>query len=42
MISFKFERWEFCDKDKLFNLRDKRVWTNMWGSLFSIYLQLCY
>ena len=30
----------FCDKDKLLNLRDKRVLTNMWGPLFSIYLQL--
>ena len=30
----------FCDKDKFVNLRDKRVWTNMWGPLFSIYLQL--
>ena len=27
-------------KKKLLNLRDKRVWINMWGSLFLIYLQL--
>ena len=32
----------FCDKNKFFNLRDKKVWTNMWGSLFSFYLKLCH
>ena len=32
----------FYDKNKLLNLRDKRVCTNMWGPLFSIYLQLCH
>ena len=48
MISFKFEVCEtfffffFCDKDKLINLRDKRVWKNIWGPVFSIYLQLCH
>ena len=32
----------FYDKNKLLNLRDKRVCTNMWAPLFSIYLQLCH
>ena len=41
MISFRFEVFKFfCDKDKLFNLRDRRISTNLWGPLFSIYLQL--
>ena len=31
----------FCDNVKLLNLRDKKFWTNMWGLLFSVYLQLC-
>ena len=30
-----------CDNVKLLNLRDKKFWTNMWGLLFSVYLQLC-
>ena len=41
IINLKCES-SFCDKYKLHNLRDKRVWTSMWGPLFSIYLQLCY
>ena len=31
----------FCDNVKLLNLRDKKFWTDMWGLLFSVYLQLC-
>ena len=43
MCKFKgVERIFFCDKDKLINLKDKRVWTNIWGPIFSIYLQLCH
>ena len=42
LISFKFKVWEFFyDKNKLLNLRYRRLWTNIWSPLFLIYLQLC-
>ena len=36
----KFQIWSvrifffFGDKDKLHNLRDRKVWTNLWGLFF--------
>ena len=43
MINFKFGAWDFfCDKDKLHNLRNRRVWKELWSPLFSFYLQLCH
>ena len=41
----KFQIWSvrfFDDKYKIHNLRDRRIWTNLWGQLFSNYLQLCH
>ena len=45
MDNDKFQIWcmkFFCDKDKLHNLRNRRVWKELWSPLFSFYLQLCH